>query len=62
MLRCHIRALKPPEDLDEELDDIGVRLLLIRRLGGVEPQNVCKGASDQQPHVLVLVLQQPILT
>lgn len=62
MLRRHFWTLEPPEYLDKELDDICIRLLFIRRLGCVNSQDVCQGAGDQQTHVLVLVLQQPVLT
>jgi hypothetical protein len=41
MLGRHIRTLKSSEDLDEELYDVGIGLLLVRRLGGKNAQNIC---------------------
>jgi len=61
MLGRHIRTLESSEDLDEELYDVGIGLLLVRRLGGKNAQNICQCAGDKKPHILVLVLQEPFL-
>ena len=62
MLRRHLRTLESPKYLYKELDDVCIRLLLIRRFRSVNSQDVGQGTGDQKTHVLVLVLKQPILT
>jgi hypothetical protein len=60
MLGRHLRALKASQDLDKELNNIGIALLRVRRFGGINAQNVRQCTGDKKPHVLVLVLQQPV--
>ena len=57
MLGGHIGALEPTKYLDEELDHVGIRLLLVRRLRRENAQHVRKRTGHEKTDVLVLVLQ-----
>lgn len=58
----HIGTLKSAENLDEEADNIGTAFLRVRGVRCVDPQNVREGASRKQAHVLVFVLDQPVVS